>query len=121
MEINYETHKFLEHLMCHELDLIADKYKNKPGVEMDIQDFCKVKDLYSALMKQATWISMEEAENYSDERSSRSDGNMSGYRGRAANGRYVSRDMNPNYADGYSEGYSEAMKQMNRMHDYPRW
>lgn len=36
---------------------------------------------------------------------------MSGRRGRAANGRYISRDGGNSYADGYSRGYSEAMMQ----------
>ena len=119
MEMN--KHEILEQKMCKELEKVASKYENNPGMEMNPQDLCLVKDLYSALMKQATWISMKEAQEYSEGGSSRSDGNMSGYRRRAANGRFMSRDMNPNYADGYSEGYSEAMKQMNRMHDYPRW
>lgn len=37
---------------------------------------------------------------------------MSGRRGRAMNGRYVSRDGGNSYAAGYSQGYSEAMGQM---------
>ena len=37
--------------------------------------------------------------------------NMSGRRGRAMNGRYVSRDGGNSYSEGFSRGYSEAMRQ----------
>ena len=37
---------------------------------------------------------------------------MSGRRGRAMNGRYISRTGGSSYADGYTHGYSEAMRQM---------
>lgn len=119
-----KKHEILEQKMCKELEKIATRYENNPGTEMNPQDLCLVKDLYSALMKQSTWISMKEAEEYEEGGFSSSNGNMnsSGYRGRAANGRFVSRDKDQNYADGYSEGYSEAMNQMNGgMHRYPRW
>lgn len=35
---------------------------------------------------------------------------MSGRRGRAMNGRFVSRDAGTSYAEGYSQGYSAAMR-----------
>ena len=50
---------------------------------------------------------MKEADEYSENMN----GGMSGYRGRAMNGRYVSRDMDQSYADGYSRGYEEGRSQ----------
>ena len=119
--MDMKTHEILEQRMKKELDKISGKYASNPNMELTTQDLCFIKDLYSALMKQSTWIAMKEEEEYGNEgwSSDTENGEMgnSGRRGRAANGRYVSRDMEPSmrrsYADGYSEGYSEAMNQMN--------
>ena len=98
----------LEEAMCKELEMIQARYAQNPAMEMSIQDLEKVDKLYHALKSMATYNAMKEAEEYEQD-------GFSGRRGRAANGRYVSRDASPDrsYADGYSEGYSEAMKEMN--------
>ena len=96
----------LEKAMCEELEALERKMHG--GGDMTIQDLEKVDKLTHALKCLATYEAMKEAEEYE------MDG-MSGRRGRAANGRYVSRSPG-NYEDGYSRGYSEAMS---RMPHYP--
>lgn len=110
MEVN--KHEILEQKMCKELETLEDKYRS--GEQLSMQDLEKIDKLYHALKSMATYNAMKEAEDYSEEGWS-SEGGNSGRRGRAANGRFVSRDMDRSnsYADGYSEGYSEAMNQMN--------
>lgn len=111
MEANNK--KILEEKMCHELDIIADKYGN--GQEMSVQDLEKIDKLYHALKSMKTYHAMVDAEEYMDDGFS---GNMyrhggySGYRGRAMNGRFVSRNGANSYSEGYTRGYSEAMSQM---------
>lgn len=102
-------HDILEQKMCKELDNLEDKLRN--GADMTMQDLEKIDKLYHALKSKATYDAMKDAEGYGE-------GGMSGYRGRAANGRYVSRDE-ASYADGYSQGYSEAMNQMGNSGRYP--
>ena len=106
-----KKHEILEYKMCKELDAIEEKLQN--GAEMSMQDLEKIDKLYHALKSKATYDAMKDAEGYEDR-------GMSGYRGRAANGRYVSRD-NENYTDGYSQGYSEAMNQMGHSGQYPMY
>ena len=107
-----KCYEILEQKMCKELEMIQTKYAQNPAMEMSVQDLEKVDKLYHALKSMATYNAMKEAEEYSNAGESRMDGN-SGYRGRAMNGRFVSRDNAGSYADGYSNGYSEAMNQMN--------
>lgn len=103
-----KCHELLEQKMCKELEIIQARYQQNPNQEMSIQDVDKVDKLYHALKCMETYNAMKEAEEYEE-------GGLSGRRGRAANGQYISRDMGSqrSYADGYSEGYSEAMNQMN--------
>ena len=108
--MGYSKHEILEQKMCKELETLEEKFRG--GVEMSMSDLDKIDKLYHALKCKATYDAMKEADEYSEE------GGMSGYRGRAANGRFVSRDMGQSYADGYSQGYSEAMNQMSGTH-YP--
>ena len=75
------------------------------GTEMTDKDLERADKLAHAMKSLATYKAMKEAEEEYDE------GNMSGYRGRGRNGRYVSREGATSYADGYSRGYSEAMRQ----------
>lgn len=94
----------LEKSMCKELEAIEQKMK--AGTEMSETDLKRVDMLTHAMKSLATYKAMKEAEEgYSG------DDGMSGRRGRAANGRYVSREGNGSYADGYSQGYSEGMHQ----------
>ena len=94
----------LEKSMCKELEAIEQKIKG--GAEMSTADLDKVDKLTHAMKSLATYKAMKEAEEYDY-----GEGDMSGRRGRAMNGRYVSRDGGSSYADGYSRGYSEAMSQ----------
>ncbi len=80
-----------------------------------MQDLEKVDKLYHALKSLATYSAMKEAENYTDSELNENVSH-SGYRGRAMNGRFVSREnANDSYAEGYSRGYSEAID--NRMNN----
>lgn len=92
----------LEKAMCKELEALEQKMKS--GTEMSTADLEKIDKLTHAMKSLATYTAMKEAEEgYSED-------GMSGRRGRAMNGRYVSRDGG-SYADGYSQGYSEGMRQ----------
>ena len=104
--MDMRCHEILEEKMCNELEMIKGKYMQDPSKEMSTQDLEKIDKLYHALKSQATWCAMKEAEGYPAEGNSE-------YRGRAMNGRYVSRESANSYADGYASGYSEAMNQMN--------
>jgi len=104
-----KCHEVLEQKMCKELEIIQTKYAQNPGMEMSVQDLDKVDKLYHALKSLATYKAMKEAEEEYGE----GEEGFSGRRGRAANGRYVSRDGGASYSEGYSQGYSEAMSQMN--------
>lgn len=98
-----EKFEMLEKEMCKELEAIEQKLK--AGTEMSTADLEKIDKLTHAMKSLKTYMAMLEAEEgYSE------DSGMSGRRGRAMNGRYVSRDGG-SYADGYSRGYSEAMNQ----------
>lgn len=104
---NFEA---LEKAMCHELGALEQKVKN--GTDMSVQDLDKVDKLVHALKSLATYRAMKEAEEYE------MDG-MSGRRGRAANGRYVSRDGGQSYTDGYSQGFAEGMRQGSSYREMP--
>lgn len=120
-------HDILEQKLCREIEILEQKYQNMAG-EMSVQDVDKLDKLYHTLKSKATYDAMKEAE----EEYGYEDG-MSGRRGRASNGRYVSRDSGASYEAGYSQGYSEAMSQMNGGNSghypmypgggprYPRW
>lgn len=98
-----EKFEALEKQMCMELEAIEQKLKS--GTEMSETDLKRVDMLSHAMKSLATYKAMKEAEEEYE------DGGMSGRRGRAMNGRFVSRDGGSSYADGYSRGYSEAMYQ----------
>lgn len=93
----------LEKKMCMELESIEQKLQG--GGEMTETDLKRVDMLAHALKSLATYKATKDPEEWEEENG------MSGRRGRAANGRYVSRDGGASYADGYSRGYSEAMDQ----------
>ena len=115
--MDMKCHDILEQKMCKELEMIQAKYSQNPAQDMSMQDLEKIDKLYHALKSLATYSAMKEAEEYSWEEGANENGNgkvgNSGYRGRAMNGRFVSRDSANSYADGYSQGYSEAINQMN--------
>lgn len=123
--MEYKKCDVLEQKMCKELELLEQKYQNSPA-EMSIQDLDKIDKLYHALKSMATYNAMKEAEEYGEEgwsSNSNNAGGNSGYRGRAMNGRFVSRSngnsYSEGYANGYSNGYSEASEQMNNSGHYP--
>lgn len=64
----------------------------------------------------ATYTAMKEATEEEDHEGGM---DMSGRRGRAMNGRYVSRDGGSSYAEGYSQGYSAAMSQQSGHYPMP--
>lgn len=112
--MDWKCHEILEQKMCKEVEMIEAKYAQNPSAEMSMQDLEKLNKLYHTLKSQATWTAMKDAEDYMEEKDYGNNQNgMSGRRGRAANGRYVSRESANSYADGYTQGYSEAMNQMN--------
>lgn len=88
----------LEKAMCKELEAIEQKIKG--GTEMSETDLKRIDMLAHAMKSLATYKAMKEAEEYEYPE----DG-MSGRRGRAMNGRYVSRDPGPMMYDGGYSGY----------------
>lgn len=104
----------LEKKMCMELEAIEQKLAS--GTEMSETDLKRADMLAHAMKSLATYTAMKEAEEeYGEEGFS---GEMSGRRGRAMNGRFVSRDGGNSYADGYSRGYAEGMNQSGH---WPNW
>ena len=100
-----DKYEELEKVMCTELETLERKIKSS-GAEMSMSDLEKIDKLAHAMKCLATYKAMKEAEEMEE--------GMSGRRGRAANGRFVSRESAASaasYADGYSQGYSEAMRQ----------
>ena len=77
------------------------------GYYKSVIPYYQLKCLMSGLKDQLTAEAMMRAESHDEEME---DG-MSGRRGRAMNGRYVSRDGGQSYAEGYSQGYNEGMRQ----------
>lgn len=98
MDMN--CHEVLEQKMCKELEQLEAKYATNLGQPMSEKDLDTIDKLYHALKSLATYKAMKEAEEYDEE-------GMSGRRGRAMNGRYVSRDPGYSmYGNGYDDGYS---------------
>lgn len=100
--------EMLEKKMCMELEAIEQKLQG--GAEMSETDLKRADMLAHAMKSLATYKAMKEADEY--------EGEMSGRRGRAMNGRFVSRDGGNSYADGYSRGYAEGMNQSGH---WPNW
>ena len=97
--------KNLKRIAIEEAEKLDAAYANKS--EFTEKDAELYKCLMSGLKDQLTAEAMLKADGYEEEME---DG-FSGRRGRAANGRYVSRDGGQSYAEGYSQGYNEGMKQ----------
>lgn len=121
-----KKHELIEQELCKKLDEIESELRK--GSKMSAQDYELIKCVYSALVKKKAYEGMLEYEEpeemfsgYSGEGGGGGGGSgrgNSGYRGRAANGRFVSRESGESYesgySQGYSQGYSEAMNQMSR-------
>lgn len=105
----YEDFEFLKKWLCKEIgDIVGNIRKNQ---SMSSQDLERLDKMFHLKKDMLTTKAMEDAEQYEEGNSN----GASGYRGRAMNGRFVSRDQNnsQSYSDGYAHGYSEAMEQMN--------
>lgn len=107
----YEIHEALLKHVCKEISMIAEQIQ-KSGTMSD-KDLERLDKLYHTKKSMLACWGMEHPEEYDMS-------GMSGYRGRAANGRYVSRDnkYEEGYNSGYEQGYSRAMNQNNSGH-YP--
>lgn len=77
--------------LCKEKDLIAEKLQN--GQEMTIQDLEKLDKIYHTLKNLCKYMEYEEDLGYDEQRG------FSGARGRGSDGRYMSRDMGPEWRD----------------------
>ena len=95
-----KKHDILEQRMCKELEALEDKYRS--GGELAEADLKRIDMLYHALKSKATYDAMKEASEYEYDEEG-----FSGRRGRAMNGRYVSRDPGPDWSGYYPR--------------YPRW
>lgn len=93
-----KRYEHLEEAMCSELEKLDKKYANSVP-EMSVQDVEKIDILYHALKSAATYHTMKDAEGWEEKDAS----GRSYRRGRDAMGRYVSRDMMPEYSGHYPE------------------
>lgn len=100
--------KNLKRVAQEELEKLDAKYASQS--EFTAADAEMYKCLMMALEKQMR-IEQIQSEMHGEEWQEGEEPDMSGRRGRAMNGRYVSRESAASYADGYSRGYSEAMNQ----------
>ena len=105
-----KQYPLIEQEFCAKLDEYETMLKK--GNHFSSQDYEIVKNIFSALVKIEAYRGMTETGDYDNPDDMDMNG-MSGRRGRAANGRYVSRDGGNSYTEGYTQGYSEAMSQMN--------
>ena len=99
--------KNLKRVAKEEVEKLDAAYANKS--EFTDKDAELYKCLMSGLKDQLAVEGMMKAEEYEEEGEEME--GMSGRRGRAMNGRFVSRDGGQSYAEGYSQGYNEAMTQ----------
>lgn len=118
----FEAFEIIKKQLCKEVIQLAEQIQ-KNGT-MSTQDLDKLDKIYHTKKNMFKSLEAEEAldEDMPGMMSQMSGTNQngngnSGYRGRAANGRFVSR-ANSSYADGYSQGYSEAMNQMSGNNNY---
>ena len=109
----YEASKVIEKQLCTEIIQIAENIQKAQSLTP--QDLERIDKLYHALKSKENYEAMKDADEYSNYdnyggMSGNQNGN-SGYRGRAMNGRFVSRAENASYSNGYSQGYADAMRQ----------
>lgn len=98
--------KNLKRVAKEEAEKLDALYANKS--EFTEKDAELYKCLMSGLKDQLAVEGMMSAKEYEEE--GEEPEGMSGRRGRAMNGRFVSRDGGQSYADGYSHGYNEGMR-----------
>lgn len=100
-----ELHEMLLKHVCKEIEQISEQIQKSQSLSSSNLEM--LDKLYHLKKSMLTCKAMEDAEEGGEEE-------WSGRRGRAANGRYVSRNMGnmqQSFADGYAQGYSEAMNQ----------
>lgn len=104
----YEIYEANMKQVCNEIRQITEQIK-KNGTASE-QDYKRLDLLYHLKKSMLACHGMEHPEEFEND-------GVSGYRGRAANGRYVSRDSyTEGYNSGYNQGYSQAtMNQMNKL------
>ena len=113
----HEAHEIICKQLQKENNQLAEQIQRNNT--MSIQDLEKLDKIFHLKKDMLTVKEKEETEEYysngfSGENSAGNQNGNSGYRGRAMNGRFVSRSAGGNsYSDGYAQGYSEAMNQMN--------
>lgn len=113
----FEAFEIIKKQLCKEVIQIAESIQKSSS--MSTQDLDKLEKIYTTKEKMLRAVELEEivgeimGEGNQNGNSFNGNG-MSGYRGRAANGRFVSRESgNNSYSNGYANGYSEAMSQAN--------
>lgn len=112
----FDIHETILKHVCKEISMIADQIQ-KTGTMSD-KDLERLDKLYHTKKDMLACYGMEHPEEFED--------GLSGSRGRAANGRYISRDAGSyerGYNSGYDNGYSQAMSQTHNPY-YPeprRW
>lgn len=99
--------KNLKRVAKEELEKLDAAYASKS--EFSEKDAEMYKCLMSGMKDQLAVEGMMNAKEYEEEGEEME--GMSGRRGRAMNGRFVSRDGGQSYTEGYSQGYSEGMRQ----------
>lgn len=106
----HEAWEIIKKQLCKEAVTLADKISKTQS--MSDQDLERIDKIAHAKKSMLTSMAMEEAKDYGN----------SEYRGRGADGRYVSRESgNNSYTEGYSDGYSQAMNQMRNMDNSEHW
>ena len=99
--------KNLKRVAKEEAEKLDAAYANKS--EFTDKDAEMYKCIMSGLKDQLAVEGMMNAAEHEEETEEME--GMSGRRGRAMNGRYVSREGGQSYAEGYSQGYAEGMRQ----------
>lgn len=109
---SHEVYEVIMDQLCQEVEQIAESIKKNQSISS--QELERLDKFYHLKKSMLTCQAMEDSETYEE-------GGNSTYRGRAMNGRYVSRNQNRSYSEGYEHGYSEAMNQMNGYGPTRRW
>lgn len=110
-----EAYEIIKKQLCREIIQIAESIQ-KSGT-MSSQELDKLDKLYHTKKEMLRVDELEDMLGVPMENENGS--GMSGYRGRAMNGRFVSRTAgNRSYSNGYADGYSEAMSQANSHQEY---
>lgn len=105
-------YKFDKMIEKYEQELEAIQSKIAAGTDITDKDLDRSDKLSHTLKSLVCYCEKKEEMQCANEPG------MSGRRGRAANGQYISRDPGTSYAEGYSQGYSAAMMSRHYSPDY---